>query len=115
LCVALANLVMAAAAWTAADKASALWLAGYFVLATIGELHLAPIGLALISKLAPARVLSMTMGIWFATTLPGDILAGFLGGFWSSMAKPGFFVMIALVAALASAGVWIAGLGYRGR
>ena len=110
LCVALANLVMAAAAWTAAGKASALWLAGYFVLATIGELHLAPIGLALISKLAPARALSMTMGIWFATTLPGDILAGYLGGFWSGMAKSGFFVMIALVAALASAGVWIAGV-----
>jgi POT family proton-dependent oligopeptide transporter len=110
LCVALANLVMAAAAWTAAGKASALWLAGYFVLATIGELHLAPIGLALVSKLAPARALSMTMGIWFATTLPGDILAGYLGGFWSSMAKSGFFVMIALVAALASAGVWIAGV-----
>jgi proton-dependent oligopeptide transporter, POT family len=110
LCVALANLVMAAAAWTAAGKASALWLAGYFVLATIGELHLAPIGLALISKLAPARALSMTMGIWFATTLPGDILAGYLGGFWSGMAKSGFFVMIALVAALAGAGVWIAGV-----
>jgi POT family proton-dependent oligopeptide transporter len=115
LCVALANLVMAAAAWTAADKASALWLAGYFVLATIGELHLAPIGLALISKLAPARALSMTMGIWFATTLPGDILAGFLGGFWSSMAKPSFFAMIALVAALASAGVRIAGVAFRDR
>jgi POT family proton-dependent oligopeptide transporter len=115
LCVALANLVMASAAWTAAGKASAFWLAGYFVLATIGELHLAPIGLALISKLAPARALSMTMGIWFATTLPGDILAGFLGGFWSSMAKPSFFAMIALVAALASAGVRIAGVAFRDR
>src|SRR5262249_42117463 len=44
LCVALANLVMAAAASNAAGKASALWLVGYFVLATIGELHLAPVG-----------------------------------------------------------------------
>ena len=105
LCVALANLVMATAAWSAIGKASALWLVGYFALATIGELHLAPIGLALISKLAPVRVLSMTMGIWFATTLPGDILAGYLGGFWSSMAKANFFVMVALVAALAGAGI----------
>src|SRR5712691_1440545 len=96
LCVALANVVMAAAAWTTAGKASALWLVGYFVLATIGELHLAPIGLALISKLAPARMLSTMMGVWFATTLPADILAGFLGGFWSSMAKPDFFLMIAV-------------------
>jgi proton-dependent oligopeptide transporter, POT family len=113
LCVAFANLVMAAAAWTAVGNASALWLAGYFVLATIGELHLAPIGLALISKAAPARALSVMMGVWFATTLPGDILAGFLGGFWSGMAKPSFFVMVALVAALASAGLCVAGLPFR--
>jgi len=106
LCLALANLVMAAAAWTAAGKASALWLVGYFVLATIGELHLAPIGLALISKLAPARMLSMMMGVWFATTLPADILAGFLGGFWSSMAKANFFLLIASIAALASVVIW---------
>lgn len=108
LCVALANVVMAAAAATTVGKASPLWLLAYFALATVGELHLAPIGLALISKLAPARWLSRMMGIWFATTLPADILGGFLGGFWSRMAKPDFFVMIALVAALASAAIWIA-------
>ena len=106
LCVALANVVMAAAAWTSVGKASPLWLVGYFVLATIGELYLAPVGLALISKMAPTRMLSMMMGIWFATTLPADILAGFLGGFWSRMAKPDFFLMIAVIPALAGAAMW---------
>ena len=106
LCVALANLVMAAAAWTAAGKASALWLVGYFAIATIGELHLAPVGLAMVSKMAPARILSLMMGVWFAATLPGDILAGFLGGFWSSMGKPNFFLMIASIAAFGSAAIW---------
>jgi proton-dependent oligopeptide transporter, POT family len=101
-CLAFANVVMAAAAWSATGKASMLWLIGYFVLATMGELHLAPIGLALISKLAPARALSMLMGVWFAATLPADILGGFLGGFWSSMAKTNFFLMVALIAAIAS-------------
>ena len=47
------------------------------------------------SKIAPARMRSMMMGVWFATTLPADILAGYLGGFWSGMAKPAFFLMIA--------------------
>ena len=42
----------------------------------------------------------MMMGLWFATTFPADILAGYLGGFWSSMAKTNFFLMIAAVAAL---------------
>jgi proton-dependent oligopeptide transporter, POT family len=108
LCVALANLVMAAAAGMAAGKASALWLVGYFALATTGELYLAPVGLALISKLAPAPMASLMMGIWFATTLPADILAGFLGGFWSGMAKANFFLMIALIAALASVALAVA-------
>jgi POT family proton-dependent oligopeptide transporter len=45
---------------------------------------------------------SLMMGIWFATTLPADILGGFLGGFWSRMAKANFFLMIALIAAVAS-------------
>src|SRR5499426_1229619 len=108
LCVALANLLMATAASSAAGKASALWLVGYFILATIGELHLAPVGLALISRLAPAGMTSIMMGVWFATTLPADVLAGFLGGFWSSMAKANFFLMIALIAAFASLALWAA-------
>jgi proton-dependent oligopeptide transporter, POT family len=107
LCVALANVVMAAAAWTSTGKASPLWLVGYFVLATIGELYLAPVGLALISKVAPARMQSMMMGVWFATTLPADILAGYLGGFWSRMAKPDFFLMIAVIPALAGAAMFV--------
>ena len=101
LCVALANLIMAAAAGIAGGgRASPWWLVGYFALVTFGELHLAPIGLALMSKSAPARIRSMMMGVWFATTFPADILAGYLGSFWSSMAKAYFFVMIAAVAAL---------------
>jgi POT family proton-dependent oligopeptide transporter len=100
-CLALANLLMALAASITAGKASALWLLGYFALSTIGELHLAPVGLALIFRLAPVRMVSMLMGFWFAATLPADILAGFLGGYWSSMTKPHFFIMIASIAAMA--------------
>jgi proton-dependent oligopeptide transporter, POT family len=111
LCVASANLVMlaAASAATGAGKASPLWLVGYFVLVTIGELHLAPIGLALIATVAPVRIRSMMMGVWFAATLPGDILAGYLGGFWSSLTKESFFLLIAAVAGLAAAALWAAG------
>jgi proton-dependent oligopeptide transporter, POT family len=106
LCVVLANLMMAAAAAVAGGRASMLWLVGYFALATIGELHLAPIGLALISKLAPARLLSVMMGIWFASTLPADILGGYLGGFWSSMTKTSFFMLIAAIPAIACVALW---------
>ena len=108
LCVALGNLVMVAAAWDLAPnaKASPLWLIGYFTIVTLGELHLAPVGLALVSRLAPARVLSLMMGLWFAATFPGDVLGGWLGGFWSSMDKANFFLMIGAIAAGGGAAVF---------
>ncbi|MGO9473287.1 MAG: peptide MFS transporter, partial [Rhodomicrobium sp.] len=55
--VTLANLVMAYAALhvSGGAKASWLWLLGYFVIITIGELYLSPVGLSLVSKVAPAR------------------------------------------------------------
>ena len=55
----------------AGAQASPLWLVGYFVIVTIGELHLAPVGLALVSRVAPARVLSLMMGAVVRRDLPG--------------------------------------------
>jgi POT family proton-dependent oligopeptide transporter len=102
--VTLANLIMVAAAWQAAgDEASWLWLLGYFVVITLGELYLSPIGLSLVSKVAPARMVSMLMGLWLATSFAGNLIAGWLGGFWSSMDKTTFFLMIAGIALIASA------------
>jgi POT family proton-dependent oligopeptide transporter len=102
--VALANLIMVAAAWQAAgDEASWLWLLGYFVVITIGELYLSPIGLSLVSKVAPARMVSMLMGLWLATSFAGNLIAGWLGSFWSGMDKTTFFLMIAGIAVIAGA------------
>jgi POT family proton-dependent oligopeptide transporter len=102
--VALANLIMVAAAWHAAgDEASWLWLLGYFVVLTVGELFLSPIGLSLVSKVAPARMVSMLMGLWLATSFTGNFLAGWLGSFWSGMDKTMFFLMMAAIAAVAGA------------
>jgi proton-dependent oligopeptide transporter, POT family len=101
--VALSYLVMVAAAFYTASggKANWLWLFLYFVIITIGELYLSPVGLSLVSKVAPARVLSLMMGVWLSTSFLGNFLAGWLGSYWSSMEKPNFFFMIAGVAAAA--------------
>ena len=100
--VALSYLVMVGAAVSAGDgKASWLWLFGYFVVITIGELFLSPVSLSLVTKVAPARAVSMMMGVWLATSFTGNFLAGYLGSFWSGMAKDSFFLMIAVIAALA--------------
>jgi POT family proton-dependent oligopeptide transporter len=102
--VGLANLLMVLAAWRAAgDESSWLWLLGYFVLITIGELYISPIGLSLVSKVAPARMVSMAMGLWLATSFAGNLIAGWLGSFWSGMDKVMFFLMIAGIATFAGA------------
>jgi proton-dependent oligopeptide transporter, POT family len=43
----------------------------------------------------------MMMGVWLATSFTGNFAAGYLGSFWSSMAKDSFFLMIAIIAGLA--------------
>src|SRR6202166_3714531 len=105
--VTVANLIMAAAALHAGGgKAGLGWLMGYFVIITLGELYLLPVGLSLVTKVAPARILSMMMGVWLATSFSGGFLAGWLGSFWSRMEKPLFFLMIAAISALAGATIF---------
>jgi POT family proton-dependent oligopeptide transporter len=97
-----ANLILVLAALHAGGgKANWVWLLDYFVVITLGELYLSPVGLSLVTKVAPARILSMMMGVWLATSFVGGFLAGFIGSFWSRMEKPEFFLMIAAIAALA--------------
>jgi proton-dependent oligopeptide transporter, POT family len=100
--VTIAYLIMTTAALQAgAGQASWLWLFGFFVVITLGELYLSPVGLSLVTKVAPVRILSMMMGVWLATSFTGGFLAGFIGSYWSRMAKPEFFLMVASIAALA--------------
>jgi proton-dependent oligopeptide transporter, POT family len=106
--VALANLILVGAAWSAAgDSATWLWLLGYFAVITLGELYLSPIGLSLVSKVSPARIVSMMMGVWLGTSFFGNLIAGWLGSFWSTMDKMHFFLMIAGIAAVAGVVIWL--------
>jgi POT family proton-dependent oligopeptide transporter len=78
-----------------------LWLFVFFVILTVGELYLSPTSLSLVTKVAPVQVLSMMMGVWLSTSFIGGFLAGYLGTFWSTLAKTDFFLMIAGIVALA--------------
>ena len=80
---------------------SPMWLvAGYFVM-TVSELCLSPIGLSLVSKLAPRRFLSLTMGCWFLTCFIGDTLAGFWGGKYETLSAVQLFTPLALLSFIA--------------
>lgn len=59
-------------------KVSALFLVGTFLIHTIAELLLSPVGLSTFSRLAPERFVSQLMGFWFLAASLGNLLAGLL-------------------------------------
>lgn len=73
-----------AARLTAEGKVSPIWLLGLFLLQTIGEMCLSPVGLSTMTKLAPARLAGLVMGIWFLAAALGNKLAGVLAGHFNS-------------------------------
>ncbi|MEJ2513929.1 MAG: peptide MFS transporter [Gammaproteobacteria bacterium] len=62
-------------------KTSMVWLVGAYFFHTMGELCLSPIGLSMVTKLAPLRLASLMMGAWFGFTALANYLAGFVGSF----------------------------------
>ena len=76
------------------QRISFLWLVGGTLIYTIGELYLSPIGLSLVTKVAPARLVSMLMGMWFFSSFFGNYLSGYLGTYYEKMSKEAFFVML---------------------
>jgi POT family proton-dependent oligopeptide transporter len=79
------------------EKGSLLWLAITTWIFTMGELYLSPIGLSLVSKVAPAKMLSMMMGMWFLSSFFGNYLAGYIGTFYEKMPKDAFFLMLCVM------------------
>ncbi|NOZ87303.1 MAG: peptide MFS transporter [Deltaproteobacteria bacterium] len=69
-------------------KAGLGWLVIVYLLHTIGELSLSPIGLSLVTKLSPARTVSFMMGIWFAASALADYMAGRLEEILTHFAIP---------------------------
>jgi len=74
------------------------WLVLFTFLVKLGELYPSPVGLSLVTKLAPARIVSMMMGTWFLSSFFGNYAAGFLGHYWERMTKDVFFLMFAAIA-----------------
>lgn len=77
-------LMVPAARLTVAGKVSPWWIVGLFFLQTVGELLLSPVGLSTMSKLAPAKLVGLVMGIWFLAAALGNKLAGVLAGHFTS-------------------------------
>jgi proton-dependent oligopeptide transporter, POT family len=69
-----------AASLTDAGRVSPLWLCLVYLMHTIGELCLSPVGLSSMTKLAPGRMVSLMLGIWFLSISGGNYVAGLIAG-----------------------------------
>ena len=104
LIVGAAYLLLALASALAGDaRASWLWLAGFFLVFTLGELYILPNGLGLFARLAPPRLGATTVAAWYLAIFSGSLAAGLVGTLWSRLSQPVFFLLLAGIAAAAAA------------
>lgn len=98
-----AYFLLAAVTWFAGDmKASWLWLALFFLIFTIGELFVLPIGLGLFARLAPPKLGATTVAAWYLAIFSGSLFAGMVGGLWSLLDRSSYFALLAVIATVAA-------------
>lgn len=97
-------MVMASLVGGDKGRVSALWLVSSYFVVTLGELCLSPIGLSMVTKLAPRRAVALMLGFWYLGTAIGNKMAGEIGVFWDRWQHHEFFTLLA-VGSLGAAGI----------
>ena len=87
-------------------KGSLFWPLFCTFLLTIGELYLSPIGLSLVTKVSPARIVSMMMGMWFISSFLGNTLSGYIGILYTRWSKDSFFLLLTVLGIAAGIAMW---------
>lgn len=87
------------------DKTNMLWLISTYAIFTIGELLISPIGLSMVSKLAPARLTALMMGAWFLVNAMAGKISGMMASYWDVFTDKRQYFLILFVAAMVSAGI----------
>jgi POT family proton-dependent oligopeptide transporter len=78
-------------------RVSPIWLIMAYFVISLGELMLSPMGLALVSKVAPVRMRGLMMGGWFLATAIGNKLTA-IGAFWDIWSHAKFFITLSIMA-----------------
>jgi POT family proton-dependent oligopeptide transporter len=76
-----------------AARVGAMWLFLSYLLATLGELCLSPVGLSMVTKLAPARYGSLFMGVWLLSNSVAQYVGGDLGESWGIVTPTNYFMI----------------------
>lgn len=85
----------------------------FFLLYTLAEIYILPVGLSLFATLSPSRFTATTIAAWFLAAFAGNLLAGYVGSWWSLMSPAEFFGAMGLIAA--AAGVALMSLAFMQR
>ncbi|HTW67219.1 MAG TPA: peptide MFS transporter [Bryobacteraceae bacterium] len=100
--IAFAILIPPARAAMKGALVSPWWLTGTYFIQTVGEMCLSPVGLSAMTKLAPARVAALMMGLFFVSISIGDYLAGTAASLYESMPLPVLFGSVAAISMAAA-------------
>jgi len=93
-----AVMIGAAGAAAGGARVSPLWLVLSYLLQTLGELCLSPVGLSAMSVLAPQRIAGLVMGVWFLALSVGNYLAGMASSFYETLPLTRLFTIVTATA-----------------
>jgi POT family proton-dependent oligopeptide transporter len=75
-------------------KAAAYWLLLAYTFHTFGELCLSPVGLSMVTKLAPIKIRSLMMGVWFTSNAISNLVAGLLFAYSAKIEQGMMFTLL---------------------
>jgi POT family proton-dependent oligopeptide transporter len=82
---------------------SPAWLAGCYFFISVGEVLLAPLGVSLVTQIAPPDKTTLAIGLWFSATAAGNILTGAVGQLWDRWPPHRYFAGLAILSLAAGA------------
>ncbi|MBU2572844.1 MAG: peptide MFS transporter [Elusimicrobia bacterium] len=93
LAVGFVVMIAAAAMYQQSGPVSVMWLIGAYFFHTLGELCLSPVGLSLVTKLAPVQFGSLMMGVWLLSSFAANFVGGFFAGNYDAMNHTLFYMI----------------------
>jgi POT family proton-dependent oligopeptide transporter len=88
-------------------KASMWWLVIAYFFHTTGELCISPVGLSMVTKLAPLRLASLMMGVWFLINFVANWLAGIIGSYAETLGELSIFGGLAITLFVFAVVLWL--------
>lgn len=100
-------IAVGAAIYQSSGPVSAIWLILVYMFCTMGELCLSPVGLSMVTKLAPLKFMSLFMGVWLTASFFGNLLAGWLASYYESWSLATLFSVPAVCSVVFGVIMWI--------